>query len=268
MGYTKLIRYADIIELYQYEQDKRPSGRRRLRQPRLQLSDSCSVQGVDQDGPDSIRKRESSRQKRQDNARRVAMVFRRLVSANLGERPYPIFVSLTYPDIVTDIPRAYADFQAFIGRLRREHKDRVLKYVAVPEFQKRGSIHFHALIWGLDSGLVAASERRTRMVATAWGQGFADVIMTDGDLKISSYLAKYMVKSFTDNRFFGKKAYTASRNISRPVVEVDSLIEPLFMGDLVDVPDLSTADLLREKSYDTIWLGRGRYRMYRLLSDK
>jgi len=264
MGYTKLIRYADIIELYQYEHEIRPRhvGRR------SKLSNTRKVQSVDPNGEDCIRQRQQSRQKRQDNARRVAMVFRRLVSANLGERPYPIFVSLTYADVVTDIGRAYKDFISFIRCLRREHKDSILKYVAVPEFQKRGAIHFHALIWGLNSEMVASTERRTRMVGKAWGQGFADVISTDGDPKISSYLAKYMVKSFTDDRFFGKKAYTASRNIKRPTVEVQPFVEPLFMGDLLDVPDLSTAELLREKQYDTIWLGRGRYRMYRLLSDK
>lgn len=110
---------------------------------------------------------------------------------------------------------------------------------------------------------LAKTERRTRLVAQMWGQGFVDLVCTDGSHKISGYLSKYMSKTFVDSRLRGKKAFIASRNIKRPVVQKNAMVEPLFFGDLEDIPDLSTALLLKERHYDTVWLGRGRYRLYK-----
>src|SRR5690606_27837965 len=94
---------------------------------------------------------------------------------------------------------------------------KAFSYIAVSEFQKRGAIHFHALFWGLPAE-VFSQERQTRTIALIWKQGFVYMKETDGNDKLSSYLAKYMVKTFTDPRLKNKKAYLASRNIKRPKI--------------------------------------------------
>lgn len=257
VGYVKTITYGDVVEIYQYEKDVRYHGRngKRIRRKDGGSDLASSVSN-------SVLSPEQRAEKRKDNARRSAMVFRRLVSANLGEQDCPLLVSLTYAENIEDIGRAHKDFNSFARNVRAKF-GKGIRYIAVPEFQKRGAVHFHALFWGLDSKTLAESERRTRLVAKMWGQGFVDLVVTDGNHKISGYLSKYMAKTFCDSRLKGKKAYISSQNIKRPVVEKNALIEPLFYGDLEDVPDLSTASLLKEKLYDTVWLGRGRYRLYK-----
>jgi hypothetical protein len=83
--------------------------------------------------------------------------------------------------------------------------------VAVSEFQKRGAIHFHALVWGIPPSVVKA-ERHTRLVASIWGQGFTDMIETDGNSRLASYFAKYMKKAYLDPRML-KKKHTLRRGI-------------------------------------------------------
>jgi len=259
VGYIKTISYGDTVEIYQYEKDITFNGRRGKK-----FRNSHYDADLDSAVKDSVRTAEQKQEKRKDNARRTAMVFRRLVSANLGESNCPLLISLTYSENFEDIGLAHKDFNSFARSIRNQFGKEV-SYVAVPEFQKRGAIHFHALFWGLDSTSLASTERRTRLVAGLWGKGFVDLVATDGDHKIAGYLAKYMSKTFCDSRLLSKKAYIASRNIKRPVVEKNALLEPLFMGGLQDIPDLSTATLVIEKEYDTVWLGKGRYQLYKTI---
>lgn len=259
MGYIKTISYGDTVEIYQYEKDITHNGRRGKK-----LRTTHYDANLDSHVEDRVLSLEQKQEKRKDNARRASMVFRRLVSANLGESSCPLLISLTYAENFTEIGLAHKDFSSFAGGIRSKFGKGV-SYIAVPEFQKRGAIHFHALFWGLDSKELASTERRTRLVARIWNKGFVDLVETDGNHKIAGYLSKYMAKTFCDPRLKGKKAYTASRNIKRPVVEKNAFLEPLFMGGLQDVPDLSTAELVIEKEYDTVWLGKGRYQLYKTL---
>jgi len=260
VGYIKTISYGNVVEIYQYDKDVsvRPrKGRKKFRRAHFDADLDSHVEN-------SVRSAEQRQAKRKDNARRSAMVFRRLVSANLGESQAPLLVSLTYAENFEDIGLAHKDFSLFARSIRNKFGQSV-RFIAVPEFQKRGAVHFHALFWGLDTLGLAETERRTRLFAGLWGKGFVDLVATDGNHKIAGYLSKYMAKAFLDSRLKGKKAYTASRNIVRPVVEKGAFLEPLFHGGLEGVPDLSTADLLKDVSYDTVWLGRGRYRLYQTI---
>lgn len=259
MGYIKLITYGQHAELYQYEENLKFNGRG----GRKAQSTAC-LQGMGEARADSLQQGEQRIAKRTDNARRTSLLFRRLVSANLGVTSKPLLISLTYAKNLTEIRQGYKDFKAFARLLYTRYGKRV-SYIAVPEFQKRGAIHFHALIWGLPTKELAETERRTRLVAGLWGHGFIDLIETDGDIKISSYLAKYMTKAFLDPRLKNQKSYTTSRNIKRPVTIKNPLLLPLFTGGLIYETDLSTAVLLQEKQYMTKWLGKGRYRRYQLI---
>jgi len=258
MGYIKTISYSNLIEIYEYEEDIRYTGRKGRN-----VQKSNSLQGLDSVGRDLLFQSEQKPKKRQDNANRASMVFRRLVSANLGQSDVPLFISLTFAGDSPTIGQGHEAFNAFARNCRREFGENI-RYVAVPEFGTKGTqrLHFHALFWGVDSKRLAETERRTRLFAGLWGKGFVDLVATDGSHKLAGYMAKYMAKAFMSPLLNGKKSYIASRNIIRPVVDKKALLFPLFCGELLDLPDLSTFEPIRDISFVAKWLGKGRFRLY------
>jgi len=251
VGYNKIIVSGNHLEIYSYE--KNLSIYRRERKP-VKARPTVSV--LVSNGPDTLSPGQLG--KRRDNARRATVAFARLVRSNLDGNEPPILVTLTYAKNETSLRTGYSDFGAFIQALRYRF-GKGFKYIACPEFQKRGAVHFHALFWGISSSLVL-SERKTRLFGQLWGRGFVDLYLTDGSEKMSSYLAKYMAKAYLDPRLKGQKDYIASRNIKRPIVMSD--ISPLW--PVMDDYGLSTDTPLHEKHFNTYWLGKGRYRAYQL----
>jgi len=71
--------------------------------------------------------------------------------ARLDDKSYydnPVrFITLTYPWLMTDGKRAKRDLQTFVKRLRRIAPE--MSGIWRMELQKRGSIHFHVMAWGL-----------------------------------------------------------------------------------------------------------------------
>jgi len=259
MGYRKLIKYGEFIETYEYERPVVYNGRKGKR-----VQTTLGMQDIPVCREDTERLKEQKAIRRQANVRNSVLAFKRIVLANLGRFDCPIFISLTYAGITSEIGQGREDFKAFSKRLTDRFGNQI-RYICVPEWQKRGAIHFHALFWGLPTTLVR-TERRTRLVATLWGKGFVDLKETDGHAKIASYLSKYMSKVFVDERLAGKKAYTTSRNIKRPIIEKNPIMLIYNQGDLLPhYPDFSTAILEKEKQYMTQWLGQADYKRYKLI---
>jgi len=252
MGFNKFVAFGENFELYEYEKDlpQRFNPNARTNLPRL----SHKVLGVSR--KDSLS--EAKYAKRRDNIFRVKNAFRRLISANLGELERPLLVTFTYRENETSLNVGYSDFNAFV-RDCRYHYGKGFKYICVPEFQSRGAVHFHALFWGLPVELLA-QERQTRELARFWGKGFVFLKPTDGNERLSSYLAKYMAKAFTDFRLKNQKSYVCSRNMIRPVIgsgfESKSFV--------LDEWGVDNSPIL-EKTFMTQWLGKGRYRLYKLI---
>jgi len=255
MGYNKIISYGKIVEIYHYEERPRSTGRKKAA-----TTGAATVPLLSSDRQNVHAEKQPPKVRTREHARRAVLSFRRLVAANLGGNDNPVLASLTYRENIDDLGRCRKDFNAFAKALR-DTFDNGLRYICVAEFQKRGAVHFHALIWGLPKGTVDR-ERSSRLVASLWGQGFVDLVQTDGNIKIASYLAKYMGKMFADPRLAGRKAYIASRNILRPMIDKDALIMPYFYG--ANGIDLSTATIFDKREYDTQWLGRCNYKQYHL----
>ena len=249
-AYTKIIRYGNFIELYEYEKAPEIMVRRSGRTREVDVDNK----NLGTDGEDSLSEGQLGR--RQDNARRVALVFRRLVSCNLSGPCPPLFITFTYKEEVTDITIGYQDYRSFMQALRYKYGE-TFKYICVPEFQKSGRVHFHTLFWGLPSELFI-QERETRTIAMIWGKGFIDMKETDGNDKLSYYLAKYMAKAFKDSRLKNQKAYVASKNILRPIIDSGFFPAwPLLDDYLVDENNPEF-----DRSYDTKWLGNCRHRLF------
>jgi len=255
MSYTKTIYYGSRFEITTYEE--RP---RNLGISRSGFSRVVRGQGTALPDENSVQPLESPKERRPDAIRRAKINFFRLVHANMGQSNFPVFASLTYTENMQDLRQGRKDFNAFAKYLRMQFGSQI-RYICVAEFQVRGAIHFHTLIWGIPIGVVR-SERDTRLVASLWGKGFVDLKETDGNSRIASYMSKYMGKLFGDLRLGKKKAYIASQNITRPIITQNDILSKYFF-DAVE-PNLSTALKLRDIEFSTQYLGKGRYRLFQV----
>lgn len=244
MSYSKTIYSGNYLETYEYEKAPRITARRRksVSKTQKQLRDT------------DIKPRSPA------NIRRLRKNFIRLVRSNLTGEVAPAFLTLTMLSIV-GIETASGCFNQFSKILARQYGSSI-RYIAVPEFQKRGAVHYHCLVWGLPDKVIN-DERDTRYLQRCWAYGYVDIIPTDGSPKIAGYMAKYMQKSMSDIRIRGKRAYNASRNVLRPVYFPSPQV--VEMSDLI----FGTVDksVLTERTFDTEWLGRCRYRLIRLIRE-
>jgi len=254
MGYNKIISYGDFVDVYEYERDIV-----RVGSPHPRTRSAPRDEGVGVDGQAALQdeRREKILGRRSDNARRASLDFRRIVTANLSGSERPVLVTPTYKENQCDLATGYRHFSAYIQALRYRY-GATFKYIGVPEFQKRGAVHFHALFWGIPEE-VFLSERQTRTLAGLWGHGFIYLKQTDGNEKLSFYLTKYMAKAFIDPRLKNQKSYVASRNILRPRVHKGL---PYLWPILDDYP--IEDEPLVDRSYTTRHLGKGRFRIFKL----
>jgi len=259
MGYNKIIISGNDFELYEYEKDivTLVGGVRRKN------ADTYVCVGVEPSGEDSLSNQEDEAKmgKRADNARRASMAFRRIVTSNLVGAAPATLVTLTYKDNFTDLSAAYRHLTAFNQSLRYRY-GKTFSYVLVPEFQKRGAVHFHALYWGLPEELFH-SERETRVLSQLWGHGFVFLKKTDGNERLAFYLAKYFTKAFLDPRLKNQKSYVASRNVKRPIVQKGPFLISVVLDEFGIIEEA-----LVDRTYNTKWLGEGRYRLFNLLDAK
>lgn len=141
--------------------------------------------------------------------KRARRDLRRLINANIHK--YHVaskFVTLTFKDNITDFETANYEFKKFRERLQYSLKCK-LHYVVVPEFQKRGAIHFHVVMFNLP--YITNSDLRK-----IWGNGFVKINSIDDVDNVGAYVCKYMTKS-DDDRLRGKKSYFSSRGLKKPL---------------------------------------------------
>ncbi len=240
MKYIKSITYGNKVEIFKYQHAPEPRHKR--------------VRYSDEDEEKREPSEEEKYERRQANVIQGKRNFKRLVEANL-DGSKPLLLSLTYKENMKNIKKGYKDLKLFIQSLRYKY-GRGFRYIAVPEFQKRGAVHFHMLVW--DLSITAGQEREGRVLADMWEKGFVDAKETDGNKKIAGYLAKYMAKAFTDKNLKNQKSYVSSRNVKRPVIDRNTLL----LYALREVPD--DTEPVYKKTYPTQWLGECEHSIYEI----
>lgn len=174
------------------------------------------------------------------------------------------FITLTFAENTTNIDFAYKQFRQYIRRCRNEmnklHKN--LYYLAVPEIQKRGSIHFHILtnipiesklIPKRDKKLVISHGKRTYIEyydILGWNNGYSTAFnINPNDIYIfGKYVSKYMIKEIKESKFFSRQKILHSRNLKMPL-EVKIYDESKIKKIYLDMKE----NLIEHRILDNLW---------------
>lgn len=190
--------------------------------------------------------------------------LRRLINANVGQYGKEFtakFLTLTFKDNVKDLDKANYEFKKFIQRLNYYcfgTKKANLKYTCVVEFQKRGAIHYHVIIYNMP--YIKAND-----LSIVWGNGFIKINRIDDVDNVGAYVSEYLGQAekgqghdIEDDRLEGRKSYFSSKGLFKPVEITDKKI----------VDAVSTA--LQEKcltysaTFENESLGNITYKQYNL----
>jgi len=161
------------------------------------------------------------------SARRSKRQLFRLIMGNLPADTKPVFLTLTSHHELPD-EELIKSFRLFIRRLSTHlfASTKGLRYVCVPERQKRGVLHFHLVIFNCP---FIPSDT----IATLWGMGFIKINTIDasknGLENAVAYLTKYMSKE-VQTRGTNTKRYFSSRGLEQPSkttveTDVDKLLD-------------------------------------------
>ena len=132
------------------------------------------------------------------------------------------FLTLTFAENVKDIDFANKCFNSWLTSVRQSFSD--FAYLCVPEFQKRGAVHYH-LLSNLEVGgdlLPIQNEKKHMYDVKYWKYGFTsafDLRLADDKFNVSLYVCKYLYKDI-DDRLFGRKKIMHSRNLKLPKVAI------------------------------------------------
>jgi len=178
------------------------------------------------------------------SVRRARTQLRRLTEANVGQwgQFKPIFSTLTQKENVTSLVTSNRRFSKFIKRLSYAIGHDI-KYVAVPEFQKRGSVHYHIIFFNFPYMNVHKFEK-------IWGFGMTNIQVIRKASRTGYYLSKYFTKACKDPKMFQKKAYFSSRGLIRPVdIYGGSEVDEVLKNDTLELKHTSANDKLIFKKY-------------------
>ena len=112
---------------------------------------------------------------------RTRQKLRRLVWCN--EKLINTFITLTFKNEVIDLKTANKKLHNFIKRITYRFPD--FLYIGVPEFQKKGKVHYHLLtnITYMNNGVLS----------NIWTNGFVTIKAVNKVKNIARYLTKYLI---------------------------------------------------------------------------
>lgn len=216
LTHTKIVKSGNIVEVYEFAKAIKYGKMDEPRGKRIEKN-------LDMNDP-LIRMVKLESRKR--SAQHSKSALKQIINANTeqwkdqnGRSFRPIFLTLTFAENMTDIKKANRIFSKFKQRLDYEItgiKKSYLKYVGVIEFQKRGAVHYHVLIFNLPF-MESIYDKMNKI----WGEGFVIVKSIDQVKNIASYMCKYMTKNNDDERLCGEKTYFTSRGLKKPVTTFD-----------------------------------------------
>lgn len=217
---VKIIKCGDTIQIYKFCNSRSKDNKRDR-----EVAPKMNIKNIDTDNLYKSDRVEEVKPILLSNAIRSNMMCQRICKSNRDL--WETFITLTFKENLTDIAKANKIFHSWVVNVRKLKKD--FAYVAVPEFQKRGAVHYHILsnLGKNDTNIIIPQKERTEKTKDLstlfdvkyWSRGFARVDFIKNDYKkIYSYICKYMTKDI-DNKLFGKHRYFNSQNLNKPQTE-------------------------------------------------
>ena len=230
--YKKAIVSGHVIEIYQYEKPVYSD---------YELNKIRQHEG---------RRQETSEDNKQKNrekcSNRAARTVRRLVNSNIAINSK--FLTLTFADHVTDLKKANYEFKKFKQRFEYYLGVRI-KYLCVPEFTKKGRIHYHVVLFNLPFV-------KNKTLQSIWSNGFIKINKIDNCDNVGAYVSKYMTKA--NEQMIEEKSYFTSRNLEKPL-EIVNEKEIEILAD-----SLSPTDVVYLNSFVNDYLGLVNYTQYNI----
>lgn len=150
--------------------------------------------------------RNSNTRKRKDNIKRSQNRIRSLTFTN-SVRLAPLLIRLSYAENMQCRKTAQKDFARFIRTLRSRYP--YIKYLYVFEYQKRGAIHIHMLLF--ESGFLPFNE-----IEMLWPHGGTRVERVRSRERAGNYVGKYCGKALSVQKFL--RGYSVSHNLEKPEI--------------------------------------------------
>lgn len=180
---------------------------------------------------------------------RALNTIRRIALLNFSQNDK--FLTLTFKENETDIEIANKELDKFIKKLRRRHSE--LKYISAIQFQKRGAIHYHLLI-----NLPYVEQKE---LLELWGNGFVDIRKLKNVDNVGAYISRYIIRDAKDERLKGKKSYSTSKGLKRPVSEY---LTEVGFHQFKQENNLDSHNPVYTSTYNTDWNGTVKYKEYNL----
>jgi hypothetical protein len=198
---------------------------------------------------------EEALSKSQQRARRT--MRRKALSLNADR-----LLTLTFRENLTDINKAWDYFRQFNRIMTRLHPEK-WRYVCVPEYQKRGAVHFHLAISGRWNYNHVRNVWHSVVGTTTVREDGVIKEMPNGNIhiqnpkkngsnswnpkKIANYLAKYMSKYETVE--FNRRRYSTGGKIPEPIIRRGWLA----LGVSVKAVMIQIIETLTDKEIENIW---------------
>lgn len=170
------------------------------------------------------------------NLIRSKLQCQRIAKSNMID--WKSFITLTFEENIKEVKTAWKKLHSFITMVQRNFPN--FKYLCVPEFQKRGAVHYHLLtnipcnseiipkrtLKRLYNPNIKAYKELEYYDIKYWNNGFSSAEPLENDpKKVVGYISKYMTKDI-DNRLFNHRRYFYSRNVNTPKISyIDSTID-------------------------------------------
>jgi len=197
-------KYGEIVEITEFE--KEVSGKVRVHH--------------------SQKRDDIHRPRRSDNIRRTKQICLRRVHAALEDYGSPLLATFTFAGDASDASYANDSLRDFQVRLRTKFLG--AQSLFIPELSRRGRIHFHGLLFNVPlhlgdtragrRRLQDGTERQTRTLAKLWGEGFVDVLKTDGSPALAGYISKYITKGAGEVMFNAMRLLRTSHGFPKEIV--------------------------------------------------
>lgn len=213
---VKLINCGNYVQVYYLEKSKIKSNKKEK---------TKNITSIDTDELKKITKEKNNTTIEFKNIMRSKLQCQRLAKTNALE--WSTFITLTFEQNISNIDEANKRFRYFVDKVKRVYKS--FKYICIPEFQKRGAVHYH-LLTNIDidnKDLIYSQENNPKFKHVKyWIDGFTKVDNLKKDIKkIVGYISKYMTKD-ADNRLYNHRRYFYSRNLKQPTINFLNLENP------------------------------------------